>query len=673
MAAFKPLFRCRLCWRITFTVFALIFAVESALLIPSAERYKRTERQRLADQAQILIDPVLMRAEAERAAPDLAALIGHYGIQGVALYDAKGELLFHAGEQPQRFVATPAVHMAAALPAAAVGEPVVALWRSAFLDGASVRATVDARALPKELAAHLLRIAGLVAIIVLVVTIGTMYVLDIWVLRPLLRLRESSVRAGTDPEAAVGLTRDATGHGELGELIAAHNTMLRELAASRRRDREVAEERARFLAHHDVATGLPNRAALLEFLERRREAGATLFVLNMLAFRLFNASYGADAGDRLLAELARRVCATAEPGDFIARLGDDRFALARGGRLQADEAAALAERVLATATAPFAVDSATAVSPAMRIGIAKDTALPGDELIAQAELALARISDNGSATYEFFSPGFAEQARERQALARDLERAIERGELYIALQPKVGLGMPGARALAGAEVLLRWRHPARGQVSPAVFVPIAEATDLILPIGEFVLRASCAQIRAWIDRYGTSPPLAVNLSAHQFAQADLPSHLKRVLEEFDIPRGLLEIEITESSAMADVGRTAAMLAELRELGVRISIDDFGTGYSSLAYLRRFAVDAIKIDKSFVDDIGSDAHADTICDAILRLGQSLGAKVIAEGVEREDQAAFLRRRRCDEAQGWLFGKPVAAAEFEQVWLAEKAAA
>jgi diguanylate cyclase (GGDEF)-like protein len=500
-----------------------------------------------------------------------------------------------------------------------------------------------------------------------------MFVLDIWVLRSLLRLRESSLKAGADPEAAVEVTRDITGHGELGELLSAHNTMLRELANSRRRDRAMAEERARFLTHHDVSTGLPNRAALVEFLERQREAGTTLLFLNVLRFRLFNATYGAEAGDRLLAELARRLCATAAPGDFVARLGDDRFALARGGGMRPDEAAALAERVLAAAAAPFAIQPDTVLSPAVRIGIAKDTALRGHELVAQAELALGRTSEDGGAKYAFFSAALAEQAKERQALARDLEQAIERGELPIALQPKVGLAVPDKRALAGAEVLLRWRHPARGHVSPAVFIPIAEATGLILAIGEFVLRASCAQMRAWLDRYGTSPRLAVNLSAHQFRQADLADRLARVLREFDIPRGFLEVEITESSAMADVERTAAILAELRELGVGVSIDDFGTGYSSLAYLRRFAVDAIKIDKSFVDDLGADAHADTICDAILRLGQSLGTKVIAEGVEREDQATFLRHRRCDEAQGWLFGKPIPAAEFEKVWLMEKAAA
>ncbi len=671
---FRSLLRCRLCWRITFTVFALIFLIESVLLIPSAERFMRVERQRLADHAQIMIDPLLMRASARRAIPDFGPVIGHYGLRAVAIYGPQGELLFQSGSSPLRHVAAPSWTMARPVETSGDTE-LLASWRTDFLGGASVLTRMDTSGLRSELIAHLLRIAGLVAIIVLVVTVGTMSVLDMWVLRPLLALRASSIKAATDPEAASAGTRDMSAHGELQELISAHNTMLRELALGRQRDREMAEERARFLTRHDTATGLPNRTALLEFLDRRHEAanGATLLLLNVMRFRFFNATYGTEAGDRLLAELARRLCAVAAPADFVARLGNDRFALARGERLTPTDAAMLAERTLAASATPLEVAPDTVVAPDVRIGIAKDSTLTPHELITQAELALARTYDNGGGKYEFFSAVLAEQARERQALVRDLELAIERAELYIVLQPKVLLSPAKPGALAGAEVLLRWKHPSRGHVSPALFVPLAEAAGLISTIGDLVLRKSCMLIHDWLERYGASPRLAINLSAQQFAQPDLPERLERTLTDYAIPRGFLEVEITETSAMADVGRTAKVLLRLRELGLRVSIDDFGTGYSSLAYLRRFAVDAIKIDKSFVDDIGTDPHAETICDAILRLGQALDTKVIAEGVEREEQAAFLRRRRCDEAQGYLFGKPVPAPEFETLWLAEQVAA
>lgn len=315
MAVFEPLFRCRLCWRITCTVFALIFVIESVLLIPSAQRFMRTERQRLADHAQIMIDPLLMRASAERAAPALEPVIGHYGIRAVAIYNPQGELLFHAGDTPAPSAASATTSMALPVEVPDAGDGVVAAWRSTFLGGVSVLTKMDTSALRPELIAHLLRIAGLVAIIVLVVTVGTMLILDVWVLRPLLALRASSLKAGADPQAAADLAAGMSGHGELGELIAAHGTMLRELALGRQRDRQMAEERARFLTHHDAATGLPNRAAVLEFLQRHQDAGggAALLLLNVLRFRLFNATYGSDAGDRFLAELARRLRAVAEP------------------------------------------------------------------------------------------------------------------------------------------------------------------------------------------------------------------------------------------------------------------------------------------------------------------------------------------------------------------------
>jgi EAL domain-containing protein (putative c-di-GMP-specific phosphodiesterase class I) len=311
----------------------------------------------------------------------------------------------------------------------------------------------------------------------------------------------------------------------------------------------------------------------------------------------------------------------------------------------------------------------------MRIGIAQSGAdcREGRTLLAQADLALSLTYGADELTYQFFSPALADEARSRQALARDLERALERGELFLALQPKVRLDGDLGHPVSGAEVLLRWFHAARGPVSPAEFIPVAEATGLILPIGAFVLEAACGLARDWRARLGASPRLAVNLSAQQFAQPDLCAQAARAIARAGIPPDTIEFEITETAAMKDVERTAATLAAMRELGVRVAIDDFGTGYSSLNYLRRFAVDAIKIDKSFVDEIGSDRNAEAICDAILRLGQSLGTRVVAEGVETEAQATFLRRRRCDEAQGYLYGRPVPSDEFERLYLGERVAA
>lgn len=668
----RPFFACRLCWRITFAVFALILAVEAVILVPSARHFAANERQLLADQVQILIEPLLARHPPGAAPPDLRPALGQYGVAGISLHAPGVAWVASAGEAPE--LPGESIDMMARPFADGWSETtLVAAWLSPSMTGHLVAVRADASAIAPRLHAYVARVAGLVALIVLVVTVGTMFVIDLSVLRPVLRLRESSLRAGSEPESAERFTVPTRRQDEIGELVRAHNSMLQQISDSRRRDRELAEERAQFLAHHESLTGLPNRAALLEHLDREISArGATLLLVNLTQFRSLNAGFGTGIGDRILRDLALRLRSGAGASGFVAHLGADRFALALPGVLPAGDAALAAETVLRSLALPFEYEDGISLSPPARIGIAQSGSRgeDGPALLAQADLALSRTDGAGEVGYQFFSPSLALDARARQELARDLKHALERGELFIALQPKFRLAGEAFDLLAGAEVLVRWRHPSRGLVSPAEFIPLAEASGLIVPIGAFVLDAACGQIREWQARHVHAPRLAVNLSAQQFGQPHLLEAIERAMLRAGIPPDRLEFEITETAAMRDVERTSAILVAMRSLGVHVSIDDFGTGYSSLNYLRRFAVDAIKIDKSFVDDIGADHHAEAICDAILRLGQSLGTKVIAEGVENESQAQFLRQRRCDEAQGYLFGRPVPAAEFEKLHLRGK---
>lgn len=665
----RPFFACRLCWRITFAVFALILVVEAVILVPSAHQFTANERQLLANQVQILVEPLLARHPAGAARPDLRPLLGQYGVAGISLHAPGGMRVASAGEAPDP--PGKSIDMMSRPFADGSSETtLLAAWLSPSMIGHQVAVRADASAIAPRLHAYVARVAGLVALIVLVVTVGTMFVIDLSVLRPVLRLRESSLRAGSEPESAERFTVPTRRQDEIGELVRAHNAMLQQISDSRRRDREAAEERAQFLARHESLTGLPNRAALLEHLDREIPAGgATLLLVNLTQFRSLNAGFGIGIGDRILRDLAVRLRSGADAAAFVAHLGADRFALALPGVLPAGDAALAAETVLRRLALPFEYEGGISLSPAARIGIAQSGSRgeDGPVLLAQADLALSRTDGAGEGSYQFFSPSLALDARARQELARDLKHALEHGELYIALQPKFRLAGEASDRLAGAEVLVRWRHPSRGLVSPAEFIPLAEASGLIVPIGAFVLDAACGQIREWQARHVRAPRLAVNLSAQQFGQPQLLEAIQRAVLRVGIPPDRLEFEITETAAMRDVERTSAILVAMRSLGVHISIDDFGTGYSSLNYLRRFAVDAIKIDKSFVDDIGSNHHAEAICDAILRLGQSLGTKVIAEGVENEAQAQFLRHRRCDEAQGYLFGRPVPAVEFEKLHL------
>lgn len=684
LSKLRELLGCRLCWRVTLAVFLLILAVESAILVPSAQRFERTELDRLADHAMIAIEPALLvggALSAGRTPPEVAALVGQYRLAGLALFGRDGAALIRVGEHDglnfSDRVAGLAGMMAGRVDRSGDGRRMDVAWRSSRAGEPLVLARLDSSHIREALAWYLLRIGGLVALIVLVVTVGTMLVLHFSVLRPLLALRRSALAAGADPGRAGRYVLNSRRRDEMGDVLRAHDAMLASIAESKRRDRAIAEERARYLSHHEALTGLPNRAALMEFLEKLRgldndERSVSLFLVNLRQFGAFNAAAGTRRGDDLLRRLAAALRRSAPSGDFVAHLGADRFAVARtGGGAESD--AMYAEQLLRAAKLACAAIDASSMRVCIGIACSPVCELDAPGLLGQAEFALSRSRAEGSGEYQFFSAGLAEEAKERQLLTRDLEQAIQAGELFPVYQPKLSLADNGAAAIAGAETLLRWTSPVHGAVSPARFIPLAETTGLIVPIGDFVLDAACAQMRTWLDRHGRSPRLAVNLSAQQFSLPDLQQRIQRALSAHRLAPGMLEVEITETAAMRDVAATAETLAALRRLGVHVSIDDFGSGYSSLIYLHRFAVDAIKIDRSFVESIGADHHGEAICDAVLRLGQALGTRVIAEGVETEAQLEFLRRRRCDEAQGYLVGRPVTAAEFEQAWIAARAAA
>lgn len=651
------------------------------ILVPSAQRFEAGLLSQHASNAIIAIEPTLAAAHYRERVGALSEgvrnAVGRYGITGILLVGPDGKALISAGETDrlasQLAHATP---MATNRTRAPDGARLDIAWPTQ--DGIVVAARIDTSMVSDQVIAYSIRIGGLVGIIVLVVTLGTMLVLHGLVLRPVLRLRASARSAAADPDRAELHVVKSGRLDEIGDLIQSHNTLLEQVAASKRLDHALAEERAHYISSHEPLTGLPNRSALLQHLKRQsgKTGSVSLFLVNVFQFRVLNASIGSEPCDELLRQLSRRLARASRPEDFVAHLGADRFAVARShGDFNAQCAAEVAERLLASISSEYDLGGVTQRSVAVRIGIACRAAetVEGKILINEAELALARTRTEDAPRYEFYAPSFGEEARNRQMLVRDLERGIEGGEFFIVLQPKIALDSAGAIHLSGAEVLVRWQHPVRGPVGPADFIPLAEATGLIVSLGDRVLVDTCALLRSWIDRYGQAPRLAVNLSARQFALPDLEQRLERTLADAKVPPALLEVEITESAAMKNVQQTAGVLANLRSLGVRVSIDDFGTGYSSLAYLRRFSVDAIKIDKSFVDEIGIDRNAEVICDAILRLGRALGCKVVAEGVETAAQVAFLRRRRCDEAQGFFYGKPMLPDQFESAWIRTRAVA
>ena len=700
----EQLIKCRLCWRITLAVFALIFIVESALLIPSMQRFKQVEIERLALRTQSTVDAALMLglglSGGGPLARDLATLVGDAKLgghlSGLVVTAVSGTELARAGRIPQD--AAPSTLN----PALTLTNPAIATmplapdllsisWLSPARSDLMVTAFVDARHLDQELLHYLLRIGGLILVIVFVVTAGTMIVLYRLLLKPMLQLRESAVAAGEAPKDAVKSMLPVLARrnqDELDDLIEAHNRLLSRVSESMQREAEQAFAREYFLARHDAITGLPNRVALMEFLENTArhdlpsQTSMALFLIQLtvpnersedcllaahLPVKIDQQWQWLDVKYAFIAQLGPRLMAAVHRFDTVA---SPRFntSPASINAQSSRDSASIAEHIVraGAATAPLCE---------IRIGIVESelTATHAAMLLSHAEFALNRVRADPVTHYQFFDQASADEASERQRITRELARAISENELVVWFQPKVSLQSTThattqlTAQLTGMEALVRWRHPTRGILSPAEFVPLAEATGQIEALDRTVFAAACAQIRVWREQGLALPRVAINLAARTFESPHLANDLHRAIEAARISPRDIEIEITETAAMKNVAQTAATLSAIRALGMHVAIDDFGTGYSSLSYLRSFQIDTLKIDRSFVHDIGRNPNVEAICGVIAQLGRAIGAQVVAEGVETDAEAAYLRGQGCDDAQGYLFGRPLPANEFAVRWL------
>jgi diguanylate cyclase (GGDEF)-like protein/PAS domain S-box-containing protein len=434
-------------------------------------------------------------------------------------------------------------------------------------------------------------------------------------------------------------------------------------------ERKQSAARINYLAYHDTLTGLPNRVSFEERLVEavvqaapEHESLAVMF-LSLDRFKKFNDTLGHLIGDQLLKSVAERLTLTLREGCRVARFGSDEFAFLlpriAGGEAAARRASAF-QNVL---DAPFNVEGHELyVTSSIGIGLYPEDGTDAQGLLKSAGAALYRAKQLGGSTYQFYTADMNERALAKLALENQLRWALERKEFRVYYQPQVSIDTGEIR---GMEALVRWQHPELGLVSPVDFIPLAEDTGLIMPLGEWVLRTACAQTKIWQDCGFKNLHVAVNLSPRQFQQPDLVLMIEQLLKETRLDAPSLELEVTESSVMKNAESAVHTLRELRAMGIRISIDDFGSGYSSLSYLKHLPIDVLKIDQSFVRDMTTDPKDAAIAMAIIQLAHSLQLQVKAEGVETEEQLRFLRLLRCDEMQGYLFCKPIAAEAFEQL--------
>jgi diguanylate cyclase (GGDEF)-like protein/PAS domain S-box-containing protein len=430
-----------------------------------------------------------------------------------------------------------------------------------------------------------------------------------------------------------------------------------------RTNRKRAEAQIAHMAHHDALTGLPNRAAFNECIaatiEQTRDGsdGFAVLSVDVDRFKEVNDVFGHGVGDALLRELSSRM-QVAAAGAFIARLGGDEFMLIAADGPQPQQAATLADRLLACAT-----DEIEIQGQRLRVGLSVGVAIfPTDgedqqTLLANADAALYRAKAAGRGAVQFFEADMDRQLRERRALQQDLRLALERGELSLHYQPQAHM----AGEVVGFEALVRWNHPTRGNIPPAKFIPVAEESGLIISLGEWILREACREAASWPHKL----QIAINLSPVQFRHGDLPGLVHSILLETGLSPNRLELEITEGVLIDDFSRATSMLRRLKLLGVRIAMDDFGTGYSSLSYLQAFPFDKIKIDQSFISNLERSPQSATIVRAVIGLARGLNLPVVAEGVETEEQIAFLTRESCDKVQGFIVGRPMPIDEYAEL--------
>lgn len=674
----SQIWKSRLGWRIALAVFMTILTVQVVIMSITIKNY---EEARLAEIVEIARSTLVPAIEPEVSdpyrspIPDGIAtrLTATTKITGLAVYSPYLNLIRTYGK-PMSIVLLNQSDLQKTY-RSANGNTFEMVFRQDTLRRPYIMVVqMDASSIQPQLLEYVKQTLFVMCLMSAFVTTVLMLALGRWLLEPILFLRSALLRASENPESPKIEKSPFDPRDEIGVTIELSQKLIRQNAENIRRIKSAAEDQIHKLAYYDTLTSLPNRTLFLLTLNeqtRQRENDSTtgrfaVITMDLDHFKDINDTMGHNIGDAILRAVGKRLRAAMPESATVARSGEDEFAITMKLDDEVQTARDIAERVIGVIRAePFKVfNEMFQVRASIGVATYPDDGIDPDQVLKNADIALNRAKEEGRDLIKEYSEDFDRAVQQRFQMLRDLREAMERNQLDLYYQPQLDLN---TGKVIGAEALLRWFKPDNSKeggtfISPADFVPVAEQSGLIVPIGEWVIQTACTNAARWA-REGHEFRIAVNVSGAQFYQSDIVAYVSKILKETGLPPHLLELEVTESVFMEDIQHTITILQNLHGLGVELAIDDFGTGYSSLSYLRQFPIDRLKIDQSFIRNALNNADDAAIARTIVALGHSLNLKVIAEGVETKEHEQFLMDQGCDEVQGFRYSRPVPTAKFE----------
>lgn len=676
----SQIWRSRLSWRIVMAVFLTIMTVQASLLALTLKDYEQTQLQELRENARTSIAPLIDNTITDSLAPPFSSeqqgrLIAYTQIEGLTIYSRDYQLLSMSGEPVITILRSEADLTKSYR--SADGKYYETVFRPGELNGRPyfIVTRLDAARVVDNVALYVRQNIVIMFLLSAFVTTVLMIALGKWLLEPILFLRDNLRLASANPETPNILRSPYDPRDEVGGAVESAQELIKQNAKNLRQIKSAAQSQIHKLAYYDTLTGLPNRALFVQKLsDYVRASGGNEASITRLAvvavdldhFKDINDSMGHNVGDAILMAVGKRLRAALPENAVIARTGEDEFVITMPLVADMTITRDVGYQVRSIITeSPFKVFNENfQIRASIGVATFPDDAMDPDQVLKNAYIALNRAKEDGRDCVREYLEDFDKAVQARFQMLRDLRTALEQNQLTLYFQPQLDLR---SGRIIGAEALIRWFKPDSSKeggkfISPAEFIPVAEQSGLIVPIGEWVMRQACATAKKWHDS-GQEVRIAINVSGEQFQQSDLVEFTRSVLNESGIDPHLVELEVTESAFMEDIQQTIHKLKQLHSLGVELAIDDFGTGYSSLSYLRQFPIDRLKIDQSFIRNALNNSDDAAIAKTIIGLGRSLNLKVIAEGVETEQHETFLISEGCDEVQGYRYSRPIPAEKLE----------